>query len=81
MSHNDVIGKAMTKAKFNFSMNHVIGFSMEYLMKYEEGQCLLRIFENNLNFDFILDNPKYIYFTMDGSLYNYGSVFYGIILP
>ena len=47
MSHNDVIGKAMTKAKFNFSMNHVIGFSMESLMKYEEGQSLLRIFENN----------------------------------
>ena len=44
MSHNDVIGKAMTKVKFNFSMNHVIGFSMESLMKYEEG---LRIFENN----------------------------------
>ena len=37
MSHNDVIGKAMTKVKFNFSMNHVIGFSMESLMKYEEG--------------------------------------------
>ena len=41
----------------------------------------LRIFRNNWNFDFILDHPKYIYFTIDGSLYNYDSVFYGIILP
>ena len=57
MSHNDVIGKAMTKVKFNFSMNHVIGFSMESLMKYEEGQSYesLKIIETLTSFQITLN--------------------------
>ena len=59
MSHNDIIGKAMTKVKFNFSMNHVIGFSMESLMKFEEGQSLsyesLKIIETLTSFQITLN--------------------------